>query len=315
MSLTSHIRNAKQSPIGQFLRQRFPHTAIITKETNAKLRASRALLPPIHPWPYDKIGSAMDYRIRYYFDITPGQQLVAWAGAHMLPYVLGDEGELIAGPYTLEPVEAFFSRLDALLETIHPVGRKLEPEEERDLARYCFILALFEEVFREGVDGRAKNGPLFMPEPKQSFEELLALVEEGWIDDLCQLTALFHDTCQHLLLQPFNLNPTFAGSGDVGGADADLIVDGCLIEIKTSKQMQIDADWLRQLVGYVLLDYNDEYHINSVALYMVRQGVLFTWPLADFLSLLTTSDAITLPLLRQEFSDLCKNRRTGMRRQ
>jgi hypothetical protein len=226
MSLTSHIRNANQSPIGQFLRQRFPHTAIITKETNAKLRASKALLPPIHPWPYDKIGSA-----------------------------------------------------------------------------------------REGVDGRAKNGPLFMPEPKQSFEELLALVEEGWIDDLCQLTALFHDTCQHLLLQPFNLNPTFAGSGDVGGADTDLIVDGCLIEIKTSKQMQIDADWLRQLVGYVLLDYNDEYHINSVALYMVRQGVLFTWPLADFLSLLTASDAITLPLLRQEFSDLCKNRRTGMRRQ
>jgi hypothetical protein len=315
MSLTSHIRNANQSPVGQFLRQRFPQTAIITKETNTKLRASKALLPPTHPWPYDKIGLAIDYRIRYCFDITPSRQLIAWAGAHMLPYLVGDEGELIKGPYSLEFVGAFFTRLDAFLETIHPVGRKLESEAERDLARYCFVLALFEEVFREGVDGRTKDGPLFVPEPKQSFEELLAIAEDAWIDDLCQLTALFHEKCQHLLLQPFNLNPTFAGSGDVGGADADLIADGCLIEIKTSKQMQIDADWLHQLVGYVLLDYNDEHHINSVGIYMVRQGLLFTWPLADFLRLLTTNVAISLPLLRQEFSDLCKNRRIRIRRQ
>src|SRR5258708_21458940 len=100
----------------------------------------------------------------------------------MLPYLVGDEGELIKGPYSLEFVGAFFTRLDAFLETIHPVGRKLESEAERDLARYCFVLALFEEVFREGVDGRAKDGPLFVPEPKQSFEELLAIAEDAWMN-------------------------------------------------------------------------------------------------------------------------------------
>jgi hypothetical protein len=38
--------------------------------------------------------------------------------------------------------------LDALLARVQPVGRRLEPEAEQELARYCFVLALFEEVFR-----------------------------------------------------------------------------------------------------------------------------------------------------------------------
>jgi hypothetical protein len=48
--------------------------------------------------------------------------------------------------------------------------------------------------------------------------------------------------------------PVFAGSGDVGGADADLLIDGLLIDVKTT----VDANkvptqaniW--QLAGYVL---------------------------------------------------------------
>ncbi|HVB20409.1 MAG TPA: hypothetical protein VNG51_00500 [Ktedonobacteraceae bacterium] len=93
MSLTSHIRNANQSPIGQFLRQRFPQTALITKATNAQLRTSKALLPPIHPWPYDKIGLAIENRppIRF-FQQEPDNTL---AMLKPVLYAIGDKHYIV----------------------------------------------------------------------------------------------------------------------------------------------------------------------------------------------------------------------------
>jgi hypothetical protein len=115
-------------------------------------------------------------------------------------------------------------------------------------------------------------------------EELLAVPERAVIDDPCQLSALCYDRFHDLLTLPHVLNPTFKGSSDVDGADADLIVDGCLIDIKASMNSKINPEWLRQIVGYVLLDYDDTYQITSVGISMARQGMLFTWPLADLLS-------------------------------
>src|SRR5436305_1786678 len=125
--------------------------------------------------------------------------------------------EIAEGPYPPKLVIDFFESLDDAIDTIKPVGRRLELEEEQVLARYCFVLALFEEVFREGLDGRAKDGPLMLPSPKKNLEELLAIPEDSWIDDLCALSWVFYDKCSHMLSQPVILNPTFDGSGDVGG--------------------------------------------------------------------------------------------------
>ena len=48
-------------------------------------------------------------------------------------------------------------------------------------------------------------------------------------------------------------NPWFGeGSKKVGGADADFIVDTCLIELKTTKEMTKVLGHVRQLVGYAL---------------------------------------------------------------
>ncbi len=210
------------------------------------------------------------------------------------------------GAYRWEIIETFFDRLDDMLVTIRPVGRRLTLEEERVIVRYCFILALFEEVYRSD---RYKDGPLFVPSTKQNIDELLAIPEDDWIDDLSQLSLRFYDTYHDLLSRPFILNPTFSGSRDVGGADADLIVDGCLLEIKTSKLAKIDPGWLRQLAGYLLLDYTDEHHIQSLGIYMVRQGLLFSWPVDEFLSILTGNSGTSLSQLRQEFRQLFLSKR------
>ena len=204
---------------------------------------------------------------------------------------------------------SFFDRLDTILRDIQPVGRRLAPEAEQVLARYCFVLALFEEVYRgEGLTGRAQNGPLLMPAPKKSVEELLTTPQNAWVDDLCAMSWLFYDQCRQLLSQPSVLNPMFTGSSDVGGADADFIVDQCLVELKASVQLKIEPEWLWQLAGYLLLDYVDTYQITSVGIYMARQGMLFTWPVEEFLHVLTSDTQTSLGGLRQEFRSRFSNR-------
>jgi hypothetical protein len=280
---------------------------------------------------------AIDYRIRYIFDITPSRHLTAWIGAPELtvkpwdsdddipfdwydvpegmgiPIPIGANGsidEVAQGPYPLKLIISFFDKLDAILQAIQPIGRRLELEEERLLARYCFVLGLFEEVYRSA---RYLDGPLMVPAPRKSVDELLAIPEDAWVDDLCALSWLFYDKHSHLLSLPFTLNPTFTGSNDVGGADADLIVNGCLLDIKTTIGQKIDAKHLRQLVGYALLDYNDAHHIDSVGIYMARQGELFTWPIADFFYQLTGDSTASLTQLREEFRTLFQPKRSSRR--
>lgn len=336
MSLLSHLKDP-HSPIGQFFRQRFSQTTSITQEANRRLRNTNIILPsvPISPYIAATLGTAIDYRIRYSFAIMPSHRLIAWEGAWALMslsdrwklsekvietfFEKGGQGGGVRIPnydeteneegaslphYSFEVMDGFFESLNTVLTTIQPVRRRLNLEEERILARYCFVLSLFEQVSRSG---RSEQGFLMEPAPKESVDELLAISESAWIDDLSAMSTLFYDKCHHLLSLPFRPNPLFMGSNDVGGADADFIVDGCLIDIKAVKEQSLKALWLRQIIGYVLLDYNEAYNIHSVGIYMARQGELLQWPVADFLRLLMGNDVVSLAQLRQEFRTVCQH--------
>jgi len=333
MSLTSHLNNPA-SPIGQFIKHRFAQTARLTKTANPGLKSTDT----IHPtqadgsYPYGLIGMAIDYRIRYAFDITPYQRLVAWQGALELttkpwesdddtridwenipmgvPLPVDASGNLLdmaEGPYQFKLVKAFFDNLDVMLQALQPVGRRLEPEAERTLDRYCIVLSLFEQVYRSDA---YLQGPLMQPTVKHTVEALLAIPQESWVDDLGVLFTQFYNRHHSLLSKPHILNPTFIGSAYVGGADADLVVDGCLIDIKTSTFPQIKAEYLHQLAGYLLLDFDDKLHIDAVGIYMARQGELVQWPALDFLHELTGESTILLTSLRQDFRILCQTLRT-----
>lgn len=332
MSLSSHLDD-RTSPIGQFIRQRFSQTAQLTRVANQQLKNAQTIRPPQAGtgYPYAIIGTAIDYRLRYAFAITPYQRLVAWQGALQLAVqpvksdqdILMDEDEVFnlllispiffditrgvtQGPYPLKLVRQFFEALDAVLNVIQPVGRRLESEAERVLDRYCITLSYFEQVFRSHS---YLQGPLMQPAVKRSVEELLAIPQQAWIDDMGTLFNVFYDHYQHLLSLPHTLNPNFAGSGDVGGADADLVVDGCLIDIKTSISPQLKADYLYQLAGYLLLDYDDRLQMNAVGIYMARQGMLIRWTVPEFLQVLTGDSRADLKTIQQQFRTLCQTRR------
>lgn len=337
MSLTSHLKN-QSSPIRQFIRQRFSQTTKLTEPANKTLQDVGTILPiqADKSYPYGLIGTAIDYRIRYAFNITPYRELVAWRGAIPLTYkalkskedlpidfdeimsvvrvIVGDFTSGIArGPYPMKLILAFFESLGVTLEDLQPVGRTLPPDAEEILERYCFVLALFEEIFRAGLKNASRTSLLLIPKPRKSIDEMLAIPQVEWIDDLSAIFALFYKHHNQLLNHPHVLNPDFVGSRYVGGADADMIVDNCLIDIKTSIYARIEPIYLHQLIGYLLLDFDDAFHLDSVGIYLARQGELLQWDISDFIRELTGENTVNVASLRQEFRTFCLNLRVRPR--
>ena len=304
MSLTSHLKD-KNSSVRKFITEQFPNTrsAPFLKTARQELKTAETLRPsPDQGHPYPAIGMAIDYRIRYYFETYRPYETVAYQGSREIRFP--------HGPNTVPPayrllqiIPQFFAELELYAENLQPAKRQLPPEEEIQLNRYCYLLALFEQIFRIG--GLSAGSPLSQ-ENIQTVADLLSLPEEIWIADLSQLSQRFYNQFSHLLEQPTILNPTFDGSRDVGGADADFIIDGSLIDIKTSINPQISGDYLHQLLGYVLLDYTNQYQINSIGLYMPRQGKMFQWELEQVLKELSKEPNASITELRDQFQEILR---------
>lgn len=324
MSLTSHLRDA-DSPVRQFLHQRFPNTREVLRESREAL-AGASTIKPSTRIPYGLIGTALDYRLRYYFAISPSEDLIAWQGAALInatPEIgpalrIAREGGTEDALVAVEPalsgrlLEQFFRGLESTLEETRPVGRRLARTPETRMLRYCIVLALLETIVRAGPT-TARASLLFRPAPKTTLDALLAIARDLWLDDLCELSWLFFDRFGDDLSLPARLNPTFEGSHFVGGADADLILDGALIDIKATIKPRLESKWIYQLLGYVLLDFGDRYALHTVALYMARQGLLLRWPLEGLLKTLAGGEGPPLDELRSEFMGLFSDQKDSRR--
>ena len=308
MSLTSQINDSK-SPVGAFFRKRFPNTRAMVTECNRSLRQAETIRQPetlAHE--FRTLGTAIDYRLRYYFAVTPSQDLVAWSGAQMvndrgfrgrMELAVGDSWvELVKMPEAI--IEGFFSNLDATLADLQPVGRKLGRDAESLLNRYCVGLALFEQCFRSFP---LPSWSLFS-EDVLSWADVLQIAPAHWIDDLCAMSELFYDQMGGRFTEDAVLNPNFDGSAYVGGADADIILDSCLIDFKTSINAKIEGSGLYQLLGYSLLDFSNQYGIERAGFYLPRQGRFLTWQLEDLVQRLSGGDTTPIEELRSEFSDI-----------
>jgi hypothetical protein len=303
MSLAWHFRNKLDSPIGEFLQKRLSHTKRLTIHANGQLQRKRTFLPSSPYCPFSTLERAIRYRICYSFALTPSKELLAWCGAFERLVCFDDE-VYVGGPYTSNVLKLYFEHLDETLNIQQPIGRSLDAKSEHLLARYCFVLALLEEVIRRNS---YRYSPLVMPRPKKSVDELLAIPQEEWIDDLCNLFRMFYKHYASILSRPSILSPSFAGETGLVWAGADLLVDGCVMQIKASVEPKIQSMWLRNLAGCVLLDFEDQHHIHSVGIYMVRQGLLVSWSLDAFFGRLTGESHTNLASLRQEFRKCCEN--------
>lgn len=291
MSLTSELKNP-DSDISRFFARHLPNvTPLADHVSRWAARLPRPTGPFGHidiPWRY--LGHTIDHRIRVSLGVPHGSPIRV--GVKMLEGWLWDircENE-DARP----ALHRVGLKMLAELETYGrpPLVHDTAEEGER-LIRLCFIASCFERVFRSGeVD---PDNLLLRVGADATLDTLLAKIPRFVIDDITAQLCLAqdHDALGWMTGQDGVCGPVFAGSSDVGGADADFIFGGELIDCKaTVHPRRLGVSELYQLAGYLLLDYDDQYQIRFVGLYLSRQGASIGWCPEEFLDTLGATASV-----------------------
>ena len=83
----------------------------------------------------------------------------------------------------------------------------------------------------------------------------------------------------------FISNPSFSGDFLVGGADGDWFIDDTLFDFKVVDK--ISAPWVRkvlmQLLGYLILDLDNDYQAKCIGVWLPRQATVRTWDIEEIL--------------------------------
>lgn len=269
MSLTSFLKNRD---VKERFRQEFKMP---------KMAIEKKLLAPPLSNRYSLVGTAFDYLMRFYLKrLNPGALTSHWVAELALTASLspllqdvvinGETGQIISfreteltkkARWIVEQAKAEYSQY---LST----GRITD-----QLIESALRLAQLDPIFRAGV-----------------VDERLGTVYREDVDDLRTLISIVEPQifkAARLCL----LNPTFGeASRLVGGADADLVIDDMIIDIKTTKNLRLERDHFHQLIGYFILheiagvgDLTPKPEISRVAIYFSRHAFLYTLDLQDFI--------------------------------
>lgn len=321
VSLTGHIDDP-DSPVRAYFAAHFPHTGqlqfadtddpptlVHTADGDVEWWTQDRFDPDdAHVLPDDTIGypwalagTAFDYRLRYEFDVADPDHLVAargWDELRREPH-----GQRAPGTAWTNLTDA----LSQLLGRADPTAGPLTRADALELARLCGVLGLYEQIYRMGgaANPHTWDAPIALAGLDASVDSLLSLVDERLPADIAALVALFRSAMPHLTqFETVVPNPLFARSDDLRGADGDLIVDGLLIEVKTVKTARIGRAFAWQLLGYLLADTDDHYAIRAVGWYYARHGLLWRYPVEEFLHRLAGHD-VDLAAARADFADVC----------
>jgi hypothetical protein len=273
VSLTAAIAD-KASPLRRYFDRLYPYRKALQEQYTSR---SGQLLVPAGSANPGTLGAAFDFVVRFVLDPSH------------LPRV-AVEG-FIGHPERIAAVKGVIDRARASADC------RFGPAPEQ-LLQAGWALGLCTEVYRLG--GIAPGSPLVQVWAPDRFttENLMALASADAVEELQRLhelaTSVFYPALAHPTTQTV-LGPTFSGS-TLCAADADMIVDGCLFELKVTlgrvnrrtglRHDELPLERLYQLLGYVLFDYRDQYGIHTVGFYSARYGGLTMWPLTEFTSAL-----------------------------
>jgi hypothetical protein len=269
MSLTSFLRNkdVKERFRQEFQKPRFP--------------VEKGLLAPPLTKRYGLVGTAFDYLLRFYVqylnpDAIAGRWIAELSISHPLSpllknVVLDADSERISFTETAQT-----RQVRRIIEHAKKVQAEFLSSGEMadEVLESALLLAQLDPVFRAGfVD------PNIGTVHKEDVTDLRNLIS---IAD----TEMFR--AQELCL----LNPTFGeGSTLVGGADADLVIDDTIIDIKTTKALKLQRAYFDQLIGYYVLheiagvgELEPKPKISKVAIYYSRFAYLHVLELDEIVN-------------------------------
>jgi hypothetical protein len=279
LSLVAQLRH-DTSPLSQFMATHLPRSARLERDY---LQRVKSLPNPVQPidvqYPnWSALGHTIDYRLRLSFGASLG------AAAAMGVIALDGASPLPGAP--APPVrQALTTAARQLLKAIDTHRTDPGSLTEEHLVRLCFVAAFFEDIYRTGQIRR--RSMLTDATSSTTLADLAAAVPGYVIDDIADQMRLAEQPLGPYRALPPHAQvcgPEFTGSSDLGGADADYILDGLLLDCKAATEpRRLGRGEIYQLAGYLLLDYDDEYGINRVGLYLSRQGGLISWTTNEFL--------------------------------
>ncbi len=280
MSLTSFLNNKD-------VRQRFR----LEFRKPPFLAQSEILTPPISN-NYSHVGVAFDYLLRFYLqhlnsDLAKTKKF--WVAEHALDELHEDPNLHSAGEDIIGEAKV---RLHHYLKT---------GQMTRELMESALLLATLDPIYRSGF-GHEFVGKINSADIKD-LENMLSIVDP----------KIFK--AQELCL----LNPNFdKASTLVGGADADLIIDDTLIDIKTSQYCKIPRDDFNQIVGYYVLHVlggvgglEPKPKINKVGIYFSRYAYLLSFEMDSIINRKTFPDFLAWfnDRAKQEYKEVIEEKR------
>lgn len=281
MSLTSLL---KQRDVRERFRKEFPKPILSFKMDIAA--------PPLTNH-YSLVGTAFDYLLRFYIEYLNRKCIYQgeWIAEESVDLLLrrlsrvrGDIDFENAGKLRVcRKWPEWLKKYANLCRKMHKlvlVAKKQHAsflktgKADDDLLRTILGLAQIDPYFRAGF-----------------LDENLGKVSNKDVQDLVNLYSLV-DSEIFGALDTIVLNPTFGMASQlVGGADADLIADDMIIEIKTTKKLQLTRDVFNQLVGYYILHKMGgidglprRHKINTIGIYFSRFGCYHTISVKDIIN-------------------------------
>jgi hypothetical protein len=263
VSLSSLIRNP--SPVLKRLQADFPRPRLTGKPT---------LVAPNTGERATTVGTAYDYLLRFHLmREIPFATSYPWIAERACNKMADSEGFMFPMGDSYESPEDLWSPMGwAVYHAKRAVTRLVAGEKlTTRLAALCLHLAECDDFERTGRISEAIYHPSV-----RDFADLRRIIAAT---DL----TLFKATRTCLL------NPEFGeGTRLIQGADADLLLDDFLIDVKTTNDFSLRSlDW-HQLIGYVALNQNfpigggtAPVAINRIGIYFARYNHLETWPLSD----------------------------------
>jgi hypothetical protein len=300
VSLTGLI-GAGRGPVWDWFETNLPETRRVSTTANRELRSGAAkepcVVPPIPGTDHGLVGTAVGYLFSAHLRSDALDQTVATNAAVLL------NGPLRHADTEPSVIERF---IVARIAELRPSEQPLQGDDWSELCRLVAILARFEQYFRAGPAVLPYlAGPL--KAHGDNLDELaLSLIGEA---SLCDLDALGRVTIQdHLSIRgasELHIGPTFAQSLPLGGADADLIYDSTLLDLKSTSRAQIvGRNEIWQLLGYLLADTDDLYKITRVGFAALRRRRSIFWRAEDLARQLSGGSKHPIEQLREEFASL-----------
>ncbi len=283
MSLTSFLENPD---VKEKFKQQFP---------KPKFTLQKEILAPPRTKRYSLVGTAFDYLLRFYIErLIPNAITKTWVAEHaltalpLLARIASDTGgEVVLNGDTREISIINFKTGETIPHLEIGIGRKVKQIIEYAKMAYNTYLSsgqITDELLERTLL-LAQVDPIFRA---GRIDDNLGIVDIEDIADLRTLISIVQPEifrANELCL----LNPTFGeASRLVGGADADLLIDGTLIDVKTTKDLRLQLDHVLQLMGYYVLfkiaGVDGAPHqptIERIGIYYSRYAELYTIPIAD----------------------------------